>query len=246
MAQYTETHKLPSLGLLNKIGSDIVLRNMTTNEEKVLLGSTSDALDSVMNACIVEPAGLKVNDLISPDKHFILIKLRVLSFGPEYFVKHKCPHCGKVSEYKIDLDKLEVHYLDSNFKEPYDVITLPVSKQSVELKLPRMSELNEADKKARQFHKKFPEAQGDIAYIYRLMANIYSIDGNSELTSIELQKFVEGLHSRDTAYLKHRMGKIKIGIDTAIYEECTNGSCGEDVKFELPINGEFFSTRFED
>ncbi|AMM44844.1 baseplate hub subunit [Bacillus phage SP-15] len=246
MAQYTEEHKLPSLGKINDINPIITLRNMTTAEEKLLLGSTSNALDQVLNSCIVEPAKLDVNSLISPDKHFILIKLRVLSYGPDYYVKHKCPSCGKLSEYKIDLDKLDVHYLDEDFTEPFDEFTLPVSNKKVALRLPRMSDLNDADAKARKFHKKFPDAKGDMAYVYRLIANIYSVDDDAEMTSIQLQNFVEELHTRDTAYIKNRMSKVKIGIDTTIFEECPNSACGEDVQFELPINSEFFHARFDD
>lgn len=244
MSQYTESHKLPSLGQLNDIGPEVTIRNMTTAEEKLLLGSTSNALDQVMNDCIVEPNKLNVNSLISSDKHFILIKLRVLSYGPDYYVKYKCRGCGKVHEYKVNLDELEVTHLEDNFSDPYDDFELPMSKQEVALRLPRMVDLNSAEDKARKFHKKFPNAKGDMAYIYRLMANIHSIDGNEELTNSELQKFVEELHTRDSAYIKNRMSKIEVGLDTRIFEECP--SCNEDVEFDLPINSEFFNSRFDD
>ncbi|WJZ23499.1 baseplate hub [Listeria phage LIS04] len=242
MADYNVTLKLPSLGLLNpEIGESVTIRNMTTAEEKLLLGSTAEALDSVLNRCIVEPK-IDVNSLISPDKHFILIQLRILSYGPDYYVKHKCPNCQAVSEYKIDLEKdLEIHYLDSNFTEPYAELTLPQSGDEVTLRLPRVSEILDADKKARKHKKKFPKHQGDIAYIYRLMCNIDTV-GGEELTSIKLQNYIEEMHTRDLAYIKNEIAKVEVGVDVQIYEECP--SCSEDVEFSMPINGEFFSTRF--
>jgi hypothetical protein len=82
-----------------------------------------------------------------------------------------------------------------------------------------------------------------MTYIYRLMVNIATVDGE-ELTSPDLQSFVEGLSGKDSSYLKNKIGKLKVGYDTEIIEECHK--CGEDVKFNLPLTYDFFRTRFDD
>ena len=117
MANYTEKHVLPSMGLLNEglDNGEVVIRNMTTAEEKMLLGSTQDAFDNILKACIVEPKDLDLDELCSSDKHFLLMKLRIISYGSDYFVGYKCPSCGATSEYKINLDELTVHYLKECF-----------------------------------------------------------------------------------------------------------------------------------
>lgn len=245
MANYTEKHVIPTKGLLteNIPNGEVTLRNMTTAEEKILLGSSQDAFDNILKACIVEPTGLDLEELTSTDKHFLFMKLRVISYGSDYYVSYRCPACGSNSEYKVNIDELPIHYLEDDFVEPYDTLTLPVSKKVVELKLPRIKDLNVADNKAKRFHKKFPEAKGDIAYIYRLMTNIASVDGE-ELKPTALQNFVEELHTMDSSYLKSKINKLKIGYDTDIVEECPK--CEEDIEFALPITFEFFRTRFED
>ena len=244
MANYTEKHVLPSKGLLNTgLGSEIVMRNMTTADEKMLLGSSSDSLDNILKACIVSPKDLILDELVSPDKHFLIMKLRIISYGSEYFVNAKCQSCGATSEYKINLDNLPIDTLPDDFIEVYDEFELPVSKKIIALKIPRVKDLNDADTKAKRFHKKYPESKGDMTYIYRLMTNISSVDAD-ELLPPELQKFIEELHTKDSSYLKNRMNKLKLGYDTEIIEECPK--CNSDVEFQLPITHEFFRTRYED
>lgn len=244
MANYTEKHVLPSRGILySGISPEVVLRNMNTADEKMLLGSTPDALDLILKACIVTPKEINLDELISSDKHFLLLKLRIISYGSEYFVTARCPSCGAMPEYKIDLDSLPVDYLSENFVEPYESFELPMGKQAIELRIPRIKDLNDADAKARRFHKKFTEAKGDMSYIYRLMTNIATVDGKT-LPLPELQKFVEEMAVRDSSYMKNKMNKLKVGIDTEIIEECPK--CNSDHKFELPITYDFFRTRYDD
>lgn len=243
MANYTEKCMLPSRGLLGNIGEEVVLRNMTTSEEKMLLGSTADALDNILKACIVSPKDLNLEDLISPDKHFLIMKLRLISYGKDYFVQARCLSCNQMSEFKIDLDALSINYLPDNFKEPYDEFVLPVSKKEIALRIPKIADLNIADTKAKRYNRKFPEAKGDMAYIYRLMTNILTVDG-VELKSTELQTFIEEMHSKDSSYFKNRINKLKVGYDTDIIEECPK--CQDEVRFDLPITAEFFRTRYDD
>jgi hypothetical protein len=243
MAIYQETHELPSRGILNGIKPEITIRNMTTSDEKTLLGSTPDAINYVLKDCLIEPSDLKLDDLISPDKHFLMLKLRIVSYGSIYPVSFKCSSCKETSEYKLDLDDLPINYLEEGFEEPYDEFELPKTKYKIALKIPRIKEMNDIETKAKRFHKKFTEAKGDIAYIYRLMANIATVDGKV-LPLNDKQQLVEELPVMDTSYLKNRISKLKVGYDTEIIEECPR--CGEEVRFELPITAEFFHTRYED
>lgn len=244
MANYTEKFTLPSRGMLNQgIGKEIVMRNMTTSEEKMLLGSSAEALDNIIKTCIVSPENINLGELISPDKHFLIMKLRTLSYGSEYFVSVKCTECEKVSEYKLDLDSLIINELPDDFKEPYDEFELPVCETTVTLKMPRIKDLDDAETKAKRFHKKYPLVRGDMAYIYRLMTNIMTVDGE-EMSKLDLQKFIEEMHTKDSSYLKNRLNKLKIGYDTDMVEECPK--CHADVEFVLPINTEFFRTRYDD
>ncbi len=248
MNYYKEEHRLPSNGVLEDVPYSIVtIRNMTTSEEKFLLGSSGEGIfDAMLKECVVEPKDFQIKDLISPDKHFLIIKLRVLSFGPLYPVNytHKGHDgCGGSFEYLIDLSNLETKHLPEDFEEPYDEFELPVSKSKVSLRIPRIKDLEGIERKARKFKKKFPNSKGDISYIYRIASNLCNIDGE-DLTESQKDEFVEKLHSMDASYIKTRISKLEVGMDTTIYELCKG--CGEELEFELPFNAEFFRSRFED
>ncbi len=244
MTYYKEEHRLPSNGVLEDVKHSVItLRNMTTAEEKVLLGSSGEKVfDSMIKSCVVSPEDLKLDDLLAADKHFIIIKLRVLSFGAEYPVMYT-HSCGDSSEYLINLAKLDVHYLPDDFIEPYDEFDLPVCGDRLALKIPRNKDIEDINRKVKKHKKKYPSSKGDISYIYRLAVNIATVNGE-DITEIEKDKYIESLHSRDSSYLKHRIGKLEVGIDTNIMTEC-NG-CGEDIEFELPFNESFFRSRFDD
>ncbi len=244
MNYYKEEHRLPSNGVLEDLVHDVVtLRNMTTAEEKMLLGSSGEKVfDMMIKECVVSPEDLDIGDLLTADKHFMIIKLRILSFGSDYPVSYT-HSCGDTSEYILNLEELPVHYLPDDFVEPYDEFKLPVCGDTIALKVPRNRDIENINKKVKRFNKKYPSAKGDISYIYRLSANIFSINGEDK-TESELESYMGSLHSKDSSYIKHRIGKLEVGIDTTIITEC-NG-CGEDIDFELPFNESFFRSRFSD
>ena len=240
MAYALEQYDLPSNGLLADIPKTVTLRNMTTAEEKMLLGSSDEAFDTIISKCIQKPENFDIERLISADKHFLLTKLRVISYGPDYHFSYRCPFCGRISEFSVDLDSLEVKYLKEDFEEPYDTFELPYSKDEISLKIPRVADLKSIKMKAKRYNKKFPEAVGDISLIYGIMANIDKVNGK-EMDASSLQRYIEELHTLDSSYIRNRISRLEVGIDTKIYEECPR--CHEDLEFAMPMGPEFFHSR---
>lgn len=240
MAYAYEEYELPSHGVIEGVPATVTMRNMTTAEEKMLLGSSDDAFDTIISKCITKPEGFDIGKLISSDKHFLLIKLRIISYGPEYHFTYKCPFCGKVSEYTLNLDELESTSLPEDFHEPYDTFELPRSKDTITLKLPRVEDLKSIRGKARRYNKKFPEAVGDISLIYGMMANIATVNEKT-LDAKALQKYIEEMHSIDSSYIRNRINRLEIGIDTKLFYECPK--CKEDLEFAMPMGPEFFHSR---
>lgn len=247
-ADYVETYELPSRALLYEdedMVEEIDLRAMKTKEEKMLLGSTGkNAFDMVLGKCIVKPKNYPIGKLIMPDYHFLVMKLRILSYGSIYHAKYKCqnPSCGETYEYKINLDELPVYNLDEDFEEPFK-IELPVSGDTVGLRLLRNKDNKKIKKKAKRIKKKTQGRAGNMEYIYRLAERLVEI--NDEPVDVNKRKsYIENLHTRDTGYMKNKLGEIEVGYDLNIFEECPY--CGADVEFTLPLNEEFFRSRFED
>ena len=121
MSFYELDTNLPSNGLVyeGKIPSTVVLRNMTTSEQKKLLGSMSSAsvFDRIVENCIVEPKGLKVNDLIPADSDYLLIQLRIHSYGSEYEIMVPKCDCGHPSHKTVmNLDELEIDELEEGYE----------------------------------------------------------------------------------------------------------------------------------
>lgn len=244
MAFVEETYTLPSNGMIEGIPKEVTIRNITTKEEKLLLGSSADAFDDILKKCIVRPTDINFSDMIAADKFFLMFKLRIISYGPTYHVKVKCPNCGKEQEVKLDLDDLETFYLPETFEEPYDVFELPRSKVKLALKIPRLADIEAVNLQTKRYYKKFPTAEPGMEYIYNLMANIAQVDDKEVQRKADLQKIIEELPGYDSAYLKDRLSKLKVGLDTQLFHECA--SCGEDIDFTLPMTQEFFRPRFDD
>ena len=96
--------------------------------------------------------------------------------------------------------------------------------------------------KVRRYNKKFPSAKGDQGWIYGMMSFIDTIDGKP--VDAKLQKWVEELHARDAAYIRHHIGKVDAGIDTTIVEDCPK--CQEEIDIQIPTGASFFRATFDD
>jgi hypothetical protein len=237
---FTEKLELPSRGLLGGPAT-VTLRSMVTADEKLLLGS-DNVIDTVLLSCIVEPKDVNFDEMTTTDKHFMLIKLRTISYGEEYFVDVPCTECGRRQEVKVNLEDLPVNMLEDDFVEPYAEIKLPVSGLEIGLRVPRVRDLDKVEDNAKRFNRKFPEAKGDIAYIYRLMMHVATVNG--EEAGRDLQQLVEGLSVKDSSYFKKKINELKFGYDTEVFHTCVG--CREEFTFDLPIGVNFFRTRYND
>lgn len=241
MSRITETIKLPSNGKVYPI-KELTLQNMTIAEEKFLYGSSSDkAIDQILRSCITDK-GVDIDDLIVPDKYFALVRLRVLTYGEDYPIDLTCNRCGKTFTENLKLSTLEVDELPDDFKEPI-VIELPVSKDKLELYIPRSRDVDRyntlAERKADRYNLNIDE----VNYIYQIMLGIKSVNGD-EMLDDELYEYVKNLSGKDSSCIKHEFNKIKVGYYTRLSCECPN--CSGKVPYRLPMNGDFFLTSFED
>lgn len=242
MAYTLEKYTLPSNGTLKDVPKEVTIRNMTTAEEKMLLGSAEDVFDQIIKKCVVEPKDFNIDRIPLMDKNFLYVKIRVISYGPEYKFEYRCPECGRTSSTKIDLDDLEVEMLPEDFKDPFDIIELPVCKDKITLSLPRNEDFAKIRARVRRFESKFPDAVGDESWVFGMMAFISEING--EPVDSKLHDYVEALHVKDAAYLRHKVNKLGGGIDRSTTVHCPK--CNNDVEVDIPMGVNFFHTDFDD
>jgi predicted RNA-binding Zn-ribbon protein involved in translation (DUF1610 family) len=173
-----------------------------------------------------------------------MYKMRSVSYGNIYKVKVTCPECKKETICKVDLDTLKVNYLPEDFTEPYDVGPLPRSGDTLQCKLLRISDIMANEKKAQETLRKNPEYVGDPSYITGIASQITGINGE-RIHSKEVELYVEKMSAMDSAYLQQVIASKteSLGMDTECHDVCT--SCGNELRFALPFNSEFFRPTFD-
>lgn len=236
---------LPTKGILYKndnIPSDITLRGMTTRDEKILYATPGEqAFKKILRNCIINPKDININKLIASDEMFLILSLRMVTYGDNYKVSARCPNCGNIETYDISLSSFKVNYLDDDFEEPI-IIELPKSKDTLSIRLLRNEDTDFVQKYARKFAKQFNQNERETEYICRMAKYIQKINDKS-VDFIEAKDYVENMYSLDSAKFWTVLNKIKVGVDTTITETCP--MCGNTFDFLMPITSEFFRPHVE-
>lgn len=247
MADYTKEVFLPSKGLFYpdkpELAGPIVIRMLTADDEKRIFGSQGGDLQKVLLQKTVVSPNFDPDTLVTADRMYLFMQLRIFTYGDDYHVKYDCPFCGaKHLEAKINLtEDLVVHELPADFKT-VQLVALPVSKKEVALKFLTVGETNAIHNRAKMFAKRSGGTVGEHEYIMTKSARIVTVDG-SELSSTEKDTFVKELTGRDSAYLEAMANKVKLGYDFLLNVTCPE--CGEEVETAWTPTSEFFRPRVD-
>lgn len=205
ISNYETIVSLPSKGKFypdNPVYSEpITIKMLTTSDEKTIYGSSN--LDEMINKVIkssVQSKDFNPNDLVEADRLYLLMQIRILTYGEDYKIEATCPICGKKHQYNISLEDLIVDELDDDFVEPIEV-ELPISGSTVGIKVLRIFENNLLKKNAKKLSKKITNFnEEEYLYIERLAAQIKEIDGE-EVPSNKARDFVKKMYGKDSAIL---------------------------------------------
>ena len=107
---------------------------MTTNEEMRRVASIDrpyQNLSEIIDACMVEGPGISAYDMCIGDYQYLLHKLRVVTYGPEYKVVNTCQYCGSSTEDIINLEDLNILEYSEDF-EKYKIKSKIVSEDEKE------------------------------------------------------------------------------------------------------------------
>lgn len=240
-----ESFELPSKGSIydKRVNQHVELRSMTARDEMKRLNPSSTPLKTladIIEGCMIEKPAVHVYDMALGDYEFLLHKLRIISYGKDYKISGLvCPHCGEEIDTSFDLDSLEVKDFNLETFESYRQVTLPVSGHLVTLKYqtPRTSE--DIEIKAKEYKRKFKNAELDFNLLSTLVNIIDTVDGNT-MMSEELENFVQRLPVRDMNKILNNYEKLNklIGVDNNISIDCP--SCGGEVLTFFRFGPEFF------
>lgn len=256
-ALITEQFLLPSSGRLyrtetNNFDGHITLRPMTTIEERMRLGSQDfyESMVKVVNECIVDnkrPDGTYIIDsanLTIFDFDAICVKLKIMTYGPEYKTYAKCSSCGHVFRYVADLRDCEFVFMPDDFVEPYEIGPLPKSGDTLGCRFLRVRDRIEIDKKKAEILAKNPNYQGDPAYTLEMERRIVTINGEP-VDSVMCPMYVEHMIGMDSDYYHRKIDTYFFGVKRLGLTDCTNtlesgDKCVGKAMYIIRSDDEFF------
>lgn len=234
---------LPSGGKVYEQQFDphIKLRSMTIKDEmKRTSQSTSPHrnLCEIIDSCLVTKLPYSAYDLCIGDYEYLLHKLRVVTYGPDYKMIVGCPHCSNVYETTVNLDELKTKEFKMEDLNNVLKFKLPVSKKEIEIRLqtPRISDAIE--QRVKEIKQK-DKVTYDPTALVTLQQCIAFVDG-MKLSYIEQENFINQLGARDANFILNKIQKSTsmIGLDTSLDVTCS--SCGGDIKTYFRFGSEFF------
>ena len=118
-------------------GAPITIRPMTFEDEKALVsaGKGDDPVNLILQRCTTN---IKIPDLLSMDKLYLIMKLREISYGDDYNTLLVCSHCKAENPTTVKLSQLNVNPVPDDFEDPITIM-LPSIKKEAKIRLPKGS-----------------------------------------------------------------------------------------------------------
>lgn len=200
-------------------GAPITVRPMTFEDEKALVSARKDQdpVNLVLQRCTTN---IKIADLLSMDKLYLIMKLREISYGDDYNTLLVCSHCKAENPTTVKLSQLNVNPVPDDFQDPITV-TLPVINKEAKVRLPRVRD-----------ERVLMDSEEALNQIWRFVAEI---DGHTDKSIIAA--VVDKLPLKDVRTVLKAI-KTDYGVDTKVKFECNN--CGGVTVVDLPIDANFF------
>ena len=220
----------------------IHMRPMTGAEEEILATPRfvrkGQAINMIFNHCIQEK--FDTDKFLTPDRTYLLIYLRGISYSPEYEVELKCPACTRKFQYTIDLNDL---YVDQCPEDAATELTgvLPTTGLEFRYRLSRgHDEQQIQDYRERKMRGGFDNSgQSDDTLLYRTALLIEDIAGLTNKT--EILRLLRELPIGDVSYLRNLTNEPGFGVDTNVEIYCPG--CTHDFTVDLPLEANFFFPR---
>lgn len=238
-----EHYSLPSKGKIysKEINPVISLRSMTTEDEMRRL-SPSDrqykVMADIIDNCILEKLPISSYDMCVGDYLYLLHKIRIVTYGPDYKIDSICPFCGAKNTVTINLDNLPLKEFNEEEVSKYMSFDLPKTGSRIKLRMQTPRMLDDIQVRSKEFKHK-SSAKLEPAFLYGLQLAIDTVDGE-KLNEIQMEDFLRKLPMIDTNHIIQYYDKLNslIGIDTVIEITCQN--CDLDYQATFRQTNEFF------
>tara|TARA_Y100000114_G_scaffold78526_1_gene72265 strand:- start:7926 stop:8681 length:756 start_codon:yes stop_codon:yes gene_type:complete len=215
--------ELPSKGKFYPGFQGVEIKPLTFLDEQKILSAKDTKSDIVSKLLEKTIDGVVVDDLLSMDKMFLLMKVRELSYGENYEFSITCPACS--SEIKTSLvlsEHLNMTQVSDDLSDPRE-IELPKLKVKAEVRFPRSRE-------------EIFLSNGEEVYknIYRFVVSINEIKD-----PVFISKALKRMHIMDIKKIVSEITKNEYGIDPRFIFECPE--CTHTETMAVPMDVSFFS-----
>ncbi len=229
-------------------GMSLLIRSMKGKELRIL--SDRDAmkngtfLDRILAACVEtvidqgpyvlnDKGALNWDDVLSGDRVYISLQIRIATFGATLTFKATCGSCRKKEDYDVELSDLRVQVLSDEDRKAFKnsvplAAKIPVSGEAITFRLATGGDEKRVLKLASTGRK-----TSDDAVISMLVRRIESVSGVEDVKT-----FLEDLDLGNITALLKELNKRDCGVDTAIEMACPN--CGESSEVAVPIGSSPF------
>lgn len=215
--------ELPSKGKFYPGFQGVEVKPLTFLDEQKILNAKDTRSDIVSKLLEKSIEGVNVDDLLSMDKMFLLMKVREVSYGDNYDFRVTCPACESEIKTSLSLSNhLNMTQVPDHLEDPRE-ITLPRLKTKAEVRFPRSKE---------EAFLSNPEE------VYKNMYRfVVSIDGNPD--PVFISKALKRMHIQDIKKLIAEINKGEYGINPRFIFECPE--CSHSETMAVPMDVSFFS-----
>lgn len=239
-----EGYELPSKGKIydTRVDPHVELRSMTARDEMKRLSPSNSQfrkLADIIEGCMIEKPKVKVYDMALGDYEFLLHKLRIVTYGPDYKLAVGCPHCGHTFEAVANLEQLQVLDFDEEKFRELQTFQLPVSGDTIKLKFQTPRMLDDIESKTKEMKRKFREAELEFNLLILLEEIIDEVNG-VKLDPMKAETYISKLPARDMTKIVNAVDALNecVGLDASLFVDCPH--CHSEVKTFFRFGTEFF------
>lgn len=214
---------IPSRGKFYNGFKGIEIKALTFLDEQNILTSKDNNNDLVSRLLEKTITGVNVDELLTMDKMYLLMKVREVSYGDSYDFNITCPQCNTEVKTSLELSEhLNMNQIPEELEDPRK-FKLPKLNVDIEVRFPRNRE---------EIFLSSPE--DFYKNVYRFVT---SIDGKSD--PVFISKALKRMHIRDTKKIMSEINKGEYGVDPKFIFECPECSYLETMA--VPLDVSFFS-----
>lgn len=230
---------LPSQGIFYKNKKkSIKVGYLTAQDENLLMSNNmnnENIINQLLRTKIFEP-DLKIDDLLPGDVEAVLLFLRNTAFGTKYDISSFDSKSGERFQSTIDLSELNIKKVEDTPNENGHFVTsLPISNDTIELKLLTFGEENQIEKEMSLY----PKSMVAPLVTRKLELHTVSINGNSDRNYIT--QYINSMPIADSKHVRKYLRSVEPKLD--LTKKVTTPS-GEEVDVTVNFGVEFFRPFF--